>query len=80
MGKERLEKTAGVNPVTWNIASGSLPAGLSLCSAGVVFGVPTTVAFSSFTPKVTDSAGSTATKTVCLAVDAFPDHDTVIDR
>lgn len=47
----------GVPPYTWSIASGALPAGLTLNpSSGVVSGVPTTVGVYTFFPSVQDSA------------------------
>lgn len=52
-----LQASGGVLPLNWSVASGSLPAGLSLNSAGVIYGMPTTGGTSNFTIKVTDSAG-----------------------
>lgn len=53
-----LVATGGVQPLNWSVASGSLPAGLSLNNAGVIFGTPTGGGTSKFTLKVTDSSGS----------------------
>ena len=53
-----LQATGGVQPFNWTIASGALPAGLHLNSAGEIFGTPTTGGPSSFTVKVTDSSGA----------------------
>jgi hypothetical protein len=39
---------SGTNPITWNVASGSLPAGLNLSSAGLLSGMPTTAGMSTF--------------------------------
>jgi len=50
--------TGGVQPLNWTLASGSLPAGISLNSAGIIFGTPTTGGTSTFTLKVTDSSPS----------------------
>src|SRR5579862_7891692 len=50
--------SGGVQPLIWTVASGSLPAGMSLNSAGVLFGTPTAGSQSTFTIKVTDSSGS----------------------
>jgi hypothetical protein len=53
-----LTASGGTTPYTWFIASGSLPAGLSLNAAsGVITGTPTTVGTFSFGAQVTD-AGS----------------------
>src|SRR5215468_1199694 len=51
-----LTATGGTPPYTWSIASGTLPAGLTLTTGGVISGTPTATGTSSFTVKVT--AGS----------------------
>ena len=53
-----LAASGGVQPLNWTLASGTLPAGLTLNSAGIIFGTPTSGGTSSFTLKVTDSSGS----------------------
>jgi hypothetical protein len=50
--------SGGVQPLIWTVASGSLPSGMMLNSAGVLYGTPTAGSTSSFTVKVTDSSGS----------------------
>jgi Putative Ig domain len=67
---ETLVATGGVPPYMWSITAGSLPAGLSLSSAGVISGTPTgTVGTSSFTVTVTDSQSPTpATKAAILSI------------
>jgi len=60
--------SGGTSPYTWSLSSGSLPAGLSLSSAGQITGTPTTAASSSFTVKVTDSASNTATEGLSISV------------
>lgn len=55
---------------TWAVSSGSsLPAGLSLSSAGVISGKPTEAATSSFGIRVTDSAQNTGSAKLSLTVD-----------
>ena len=54
----------------WAVSAGTLPAGLALSSAGVITGTPTGSGTSSFTVKVTDSGGNTATQALTLAVSA----------
>jgi hypothetical protein len=49
-----LTATGGNGTYTWSLASGSLPAGLSLSSTGTISGTPTTAGSSSFTVRVTD--------------------------
>lgn len=58
----------GSAPYTFSLASGSLPAGLSLASTGVISGTPTAAAASSFVVVVTDAKGSTASATLSLTV------------
>lgn len=52
---QALQAASGILPYTWAITSGSLPAGLTLSSAGVISGTPTTAGTSTFTVQVTDS-------------------------
>ncbi len=52
--------SGGVQPLNWSIARGTLPTGMTLNSAGVLFGTPTTGGTTSITVKVTDSSGSQA--------------------
>jgi len=54
-----LQATGGITPYTWTIGAGALPAGLTMSSAGVVSGTPTTAGPFSFTVKVTDSTAPT---------------------
>jgi len=66
---QTLAATGGTTPITWAISSGSLPAGLSLvASTGVISGTPTASGTSSFTARVTDNLGATATKALSIAV------------
>lgn len=55
----------------WTVTSGSsLPAGLTLSSAGLLSGQPTAAAANSFNITVTDSAANTANQTFSLTVNA----------
>jgi Putative Ig domain len=52
-----LVAAGGTAPLTWSIASGSLPAGLTFNAAtGVISGTPTTVGTSNFTVQIIDSS------------------------
>jgi mono/diheme cytochrome c family protein len=51
-----LAATGGTAPYTWAVATGTLPAGLTLGTDGVVGGTPTAAGPSSFSVRVTDSA------------------------
>jgi hypothetical protein len=48
----------GTVPITWSLASGSLPNGLTLSATGLISGTPTTASTSNFTVKATNSAGN----------------------
>ncbi|WP_375423216.1 fibronectin type III domain-containing protein [uncultured Friedmanniella sp.] len=64
----QLTVNDGTSPFTWSVASGTLPAGISLSSAGLLSGTPTTAASSTFTVQVSDASSQTATRTVTLVV------------
>jgi hypothetical protein len=48
----------GETPITWSVFSGSLPAGLSLSSSGVLSGTPTGTGSYSVTIRATNSSGT----------------------
>jgi len=50
-----LASTGGVGAVTWSVATGTLPAGLTLSAVGAISGTPTTAGNSSFTVQAKDS-------------------------
>lgn len=63
-------QTVGNRTGTWSVSSGSLPANLSLNgSTGVISGVPTTAATSSFTVLFTTPAGLTDTQPLSIIID-----------
>jgi hypothetical protein len=51
-----LQATGGNGALTWSLAMGALPIGLSMNSAGVIIGNPTTPGISVFAVQVTDSS------------------------
>ena len=67
-----LSATGGTPPYTWTLASGSLPAGLSLGTTGSLTGTPTTSVQSTFTVQVTDSNSHTATQQLMLTINPAP--------
>lgn len=69
-----LNATGGTAPYTWSIGSGSLPAGLSLASAGIISGTPTVSGAVSFMATVSDASSPTQaqTATISLAVISAP--------
>ena len=64
----QIAATGGTPPYTWALASGTLPAGLTLSSAGVLSGTPTSAGTSTFTIRVTDTLSVTTTKQFSLTV------------
>jgi hypothetical protein len=67
-----LFPAGGTPPYTFSVISGSLPAGLSLSSGGILSGTPTTAGLATFTAMVRDSGTASATKDFTLAVSAAP--------
>jgi hypothetical protein len=65
-----LTATGGTPPYTWSVASGTLPAGLTLTSGGTLSGTPTTAATTTFSVKATDQLGAGATAPLSLVVAA----------
>lgn len=64
-----LEATGGEGTYTWSVATGTLPAGVTLDAAtGKLSGRPTAQGDSAFTVKVADTTGHSATKAVTLKV------------
>lgn len=52
----------------WSVASGTLPPGLELTPAGVLFGIPTTIGFYQFTVRAVLQNGTTATRVITITV------------
>ena len=90
----QLSAESGMTPYTWKIASGSLPAGLSLnSSSGLISGTPSVGGTFSFTVEVSDNATPKTTdsesfalridETTILLSDDFEDYNyngwTIID-
>jgi subtilisin family serine protease len=71
---DTLQAKGGKTPYTWSLASGPLPPGLAMDSAGQVTGTPTAIGKFEFTVSVTDSdsPAQTAAKSVTLTVDPAP--------
>ena len=60
--------SGGTAPLTFAQTGGTLPTGLSLSSAGVLAGTPTTVGSSTFTVTATDSAGASASQSYTVLI------------
>jgi hypothetical protein len=65
---QTLTATGGTIPYTWTVSAGSLPAGLTLSSAGVISGTPTTAQTADFTVQVADSAAGTDTQALSITI------------
>ena len=71
-----LGVTGGVAPYTWSLASGSMPAGLTLSALGTIEGTPTATGTTAVVVRVTDSAPSPATTTAPLSIVIAPPTST----
>lgn len=69
---ETLAVSGGQSPYTWSVTIGTLPAGLTLSSAGLISGTPTTAGSSTFTVEAEDANGATKTKEFTLVINAAP--------
>ncbi|HIJ86311.1 MAG TPA: S8 family serine peptidase [Desulfuromonadales bacterium] len=68
-----LAASGGKSAYSWSITSGTLPAGLTLSTTGVISGTPTTAtAATGITFQVTDANGKTASKALNITVSAAP--------
>ena len=68
---QQLASTGGSNTgYTYSISSGTLPAGITLSSGGLLSGTPAAAGTSTFSITVTDSAGATGSKAFSLTVAA----------
>ena len=67
---EVLQATGGTGTLVWSLSAGSLPANLTLSSAGTISGTPTNTGTSNFTVKVTDALAQSAMQPLSIAVSA----------
>jgi hypothetical protein len=65
---QQVAATGGVTPYKWSLASGTLPTGLSLSTAGVISGTPTASGNFSFTVEVADAESPPQTATQPLGI------------
>lgn len=70
-GGHQMSGYGGSGSYTWSIWSGSLPAGMSLSSSGVISGTPTTAGYSLVYIRMTDNANSSCTDTRAYFVEVF---------
>lgn len=65
-----ISATGGMTPYVFTVGTGSLPAGLSLSTAGAITGTPTTPGSSTFAIKVTDASSATASTSYMVTIAA----------
>ena len=65
---QTLAVTGGVQPHSWSLTSGALPAGLSLSTSGVLSGTPSEGGTFNFDVQVSDAMGQVATQPLTLIV------------
>ena len=72
-----LLASGGTGTLAWSLGLGSLPANLSLSSAGVISGTPTGTGTANFTVKVTDSLSLSDTQALSITIVAAPVGPTI---
>lgn len=65
---QTVTATGGTGPYTFSLFSGALPTGLSLSSAGVISGTPTSGGAFSFTVRAVDSLGNVGTRVFSINI------------
>jgi hypothetical protein len=63
-----LNASGGIQPYTWAVTGGALPAGLMLSTSGTISGTPTATGTAAFTVTVTDSATPAHTANANLSI------------
>ncbi len=69
---QTLTATGGSAPYSFDVISGTLPAGLSLSAAGVLSGTPTAAGTFNITVRATATGGCTGTQSYALTIGACP--------
>ncbi|MFM2183508.1 MAG: hypothetical protein RJB61_1802, partial [Actinomycetota bacterium] len=64
-----LSSSGGAAPISWAVASGTLPTGLTLSTTGVLSGTPSAAGVFEFTARITDSLGRTDDQLLSMTVD-----------
>ena len=66
---QSLQVTGNLGGVTWAVAGGALPAGVTLAASGAISGTPTAAGTANFTVRVTDGSGRSKTKDLSILID-----------
>ncbi len=74
----QLAVSGGQAPYTWTVTSGSLPAGLTLSTAGLISGTPSATGISTFTVQATDSETPAALALQQLSITINPTLDSLL--
>ena len=69
---QTMTASGGSGGYTFAVTVGSLPAGLSLSSGGVISGTPSAAGASTFTVQATDSSANTGSRSYTLTISAAP--------
>jgi len=65
---QTMAAAGGTPPYNWSVSSGTLPAGLSISTGGVLSGTPTTAASYSFTVRVEGANGASSAKDFSVTI------------
>lgn len=65
---QSLSAAGGTGPYVFTIAAGTLPAGLTMTTAGVISGIPTAVGSASFTARASDANGFSVQSALTIVV------------
>ncbi|MEK6302788.1 MAG: putative Ig domain-containing protein, partial [Acidobacteriota bacterium] len=69
---QSLAASGGTAPYTWSVVGGSLPAGVTLSSGGLLSGNPQTAGTFNFTVQASDSASGSAQKALAVTIAPAP--------
>ncbi|HLZ21003.1 MAG TPA: putative Ig domain-containing protein, partial [Ktedonobacterales bacterium] len=67
-----FQSNGGISPIAWTLASGQLPAGLTLNSDGTLTGTPTATGSFTFTVQAGDGSSPAQTITLSVAIGSKP--------
>jgi hypothetical protein len=69
---QTLQASGGTPSYTWSVTAGSLPAGLTLSTGGIISGTATTSGSSAFTATVSDSGSPAQSVSTAVAITVAP--------